>query len=79
MMLCRVILGNMYEMAGTDTKAENKVLGTDYDSLLGISPSSGDLQADCIAGWTPLNLQIDISKPLKKGAKKTTMSYERKK
>ena len=49
-MLCRVILGNMYEMAGTDTKAENKVLGTDYDSLLGISPSSGDLQADCISG-----------------------------
>jgi hypothetical protein len=39
MMLCRVILGNMYEMAGTDNKAENKVLGTDYDSLLGISPS----------------------------------------
>ena len=38
-MLCRVILGNIYKMSGTDTSAENRVLGTDYDSLIGISPS----------------------------------------
>ena len=41
MMLCRVILGNIYKMGKdqTDQKAENKVLGTNYDSLIGISPS----------------------------------------
>ena len=39
MMLCRVILGNIYKMSGTDQKAVNKVLGTNYDSLIGISPS----------------------------------------
>jgi hypothetical protein len=39
MMLCRVILGNIYKMSGTDQQAEKKVLGTNYDSLIGISPS----------------------------------------
>ena len=39
MMLCRVILGNILKISGTDQKAENRVLGTNYDSLIGISPS----------------------------------------
>jgi hypothetical protein len=39
MMLCRVILGNQLKMAGTDSAAEKRVLGTDYQSLLGISPT----------------------------------------
>ena len=35
MMLCRVILGKTLKVTGTDRQAENRIRGTDYDSLQG--------------------------------------------
>lgn len=36
-MLCRVLLGNMKSISGTDRNAERQVVGTEFDSLMGIA------------------------------------------
>ena len=38
MMLCRVTLGHIYRMEGTNVKAHERMVGSVYDSLVGITP-----------------------------------------
>lgn len=39
-MLCRVLLGNLKSISGTDRNGERHVVGTEYDSLMGIADST---------------------------------------